>query len=141
MENPKRVTGIGGIFFKCKDPQAVRKWYAQHLGLQTDQYGTTFEWRHADQPEKQGYSVWSTFGVDTEYFMPSEKEFMINFRVENLDWLLAELQKEGIEQIGETQVYEYGKFAHIIDLEGNKIELWQANDTEFGGMLGDAVTK
>lgn len=141
MENPKRVTGIGGIFFKCKDPQAVRNWYAQHLGLKTDQYGTTFEWRYADQPEKQGYSVWSTFGADTDYFRPSEKEFMINFRVENLDWLLVELQKEGIKQIGETQVYEYGKFAHIMDPEGNKIELWQANDTEFGGMLGDAVTK
>jgi predicted enzyme related to lactoylglutathione lyase len=137
----KRVTAIGGIFFKCHDPEAIRNWYAKHLGLNTDQYGTSFEWRRADKPEAKGYNVWSTFKKDTDYFAPSEKEFMFNFRVEDLDWLLAELKKEGIEQIGETQVYEYGKFAHIIDPEGNKIELWESNDEEYGKMLGSAITK
>jgi predicted enzyme related to lactoylglutathione lyase len=141
MSTPKRVTAIGGIFFKCQDPEGVRNWYAQHLGLNTDQYGTTFERRPADAPEKKGYSVWSTFAADTKYFEPSHKEFMINLRVENLDWLLAELKKEGVEQIGETQVYEYGKFAHITDPEGNKIELWEPNDEEYAKMPGDAVTK
>src|ERR1700733_9262369 len=122
---PKRVTNLGGIFFKCNDPAAIREWYAAHLGLSADQYGTMFEWRHADEPSKKGSTVWSTFAKDTKYFEPSGKEFMINFRVENLEWLLGELKKEGIEQLGEMQVYDYGKFAHIMDPEGNKIELWE----------------
>jgi predicted enzyme related to lactoylglutathione lyase len=138
---PKRVTGIGGIFFKCDDPAAVREWYKTHLGFNTDQYGATFEWRHVDAPGKKGYSVWSTFAKDTKYFEPSAKEFMINLRVEDLEWLLGELKKEGIEQIGEMQVYEYGKFAHITDPEGNKIELWEPNDEEYGKMTEEAVTK
>ncbi len=137
----KRVTGIGGIFFKCEDPAAVREWYATHLGFNTDQYGTSFEWRHAEKPERKGHTVWSTFPMDTNYFAPSGKDFMINLRVENLEWLLAELKKEGIEQIGEMQVYEYGKFAHITDPEGNKIELWEPNDDEYEKMVEDNVTK
>ena len=128
---PKRVTGIGGIFFKCSDPAATRSWYAEHLGIQNDQYGSKFEWLHADEPGKKGSTVWSPFARDTKYFQPSAKEFMVNFRVENLEWLLSELKKEGIEQIGEMQVYdEYGKFAHIMDPDGNKIELWEAVDTK-----------
>jgi predicted enzyme related to lactoylglutathione lyase len=85
--------------------------------------------------------VWSTFAKNTNYFGPANKEFMVNFRVENLVWLLEELKKEGIEQVGEMQEYEYGKFAHIMDPEGNKIELWEANDTVYGDMVGDNVTK
>jgi len=127
---PKKVTGIGGIFFKSSDPAAIRSWYATHLGLSADQYGSTFEWRHEDEPDKKGTTVWSAFSKDTKYFEPSTKDFMINFRVENLEWLLAELKKEGVQQLGEMQVYDYGKFAHIIDPEGNKIELWEANDAE-----------
>ncbi len=138
---PERVTGFGGIFFKCDDPAATRAWYAQHLGFNTDQYGTSFEWRHTHEPDKKGYSVWSTFGRDTKHFDPSGKDFMINLRVADLEWLLAELKKEGVEQIGELQVYEYGKFAHILDPEGNKIELWEANDEEYGKMVGDVTTK
>ncbi len=140
MSEPKRVTALGGIFLKCNDPAATRSWYSKHLGFNTDQYGTTFEWRHTEMPEKKGFSVWSTFPKDTEYFAP-EKEFMMNLRVENLEWLLTELKKEGVEQIGEMQVYEYGKFAHIMDPEGNKIELWEANDDEFGKMAAKAITK
>lgn len=137
----KRVTGIGGIFLKCDDPKAQRNWYADHLGLVTDDYGTTFEWRESDNPDKKGYSVWSTFKKDTDYFEPSKKEFMINFRVEDLDALLIELKKEGVQIVGEVQNFEYGKFAHIMDPEGNKIELWQSIDEEFGKMVGDVVTK
>jgi len=129
---PKRVTAIGGIFFKCSDPAAIRSWYATHLGLSDDQYGANFEWRNIDEPDKKGMTVWSAFSKDTRYFEPSGKDFMINFRVENLEWLLAELKKEGIEQLGEMQVYDYGKFAHIMDPDGNKIELWEAIDTEPG---------
>jgi predicted enzyme related to lactoylglutathione lyase len=141
MSKPKRVTSLGGIFFKCQDPVAIRQWYAHHLGFNTDLYGTSFEWRHSDDPHKKGYNVWSTFGADTKYFEPSQKEFMINLRVENLTWLLSELKNEGIEQIGEIQAFEYGKFAHIIDPEGNKIELWEPIDEAYKDMIGDVITK
>jgi lactoylglutathione lyase len=128
MSQPKRVTGIGGVFFKSKDPGAMRDWYSRHLGLNASQYGAVFEWQHVDEPEKKGQTVWNPFAADTKYFDPSGKEFMLNYRVENLEWLLQELKKEGIEQVGEMQAYEYGKFAHIVDPEGNKIELWEAID-------------
>lgn len=137
----KRVTSIGGIFFKCDDPKAQRDWYANHLGLVTDDYGTTFEWRKSDKPDEKGYSVWSTFNKDTDYFEPSKKEFMVNFRVEDLDALLIELKKEDVQIVGEVQHLEYGKFAYIMDPEGNKIELWQSIDGEYGKMVGDVVTK
>lgn len=137
----KRVTAIGGIFVKSNNPQALREWYHNHLGFQTDQYGTSFEWRKADEPESLGYSVWSTFKQDTDYFAPSKKEFMLNFRVENLTWLIEELKKEGINIIGEIQEYEYGKFAHIIDPEDTKIELWESNDEEYAKMLDNNITK
>lgn len=127
-EQKKRVTGIGGIFFKCNDPEYVRNWYNKHLGFNATQYGATFEWRNEDNPEGKGMTVWNPFKNSTDYFAPSDKEFMINLRVEDLEWLLGELKKEGIEQVGEMQVYDYGKFAHIMDPEGNKIELWEAID-------------
>jgi predicted enzyme related to lactoylglutathione lyase len=137
----KRATSLGGIFIKCEDPKSQRSWYAKHLGLNTDDYGTSFEWRKPDNPEEKGYTAWSMFKKDTDYFQPSQKDFMINFRVENLEALLEELKKEGIGIVGEIQVFEYGKFAHIMDPEGNKVELWEANDEEYGKMLGSAVTK
>jgi len=122
---PNKVTGIGGVFIKCEDPAAMRNWYNEHLGLNAGQYGAIFDWREAGNPEKTGQTVWNPFPKTTKYFQPSEKEMMINFRVENLEWLLEELKKAGIEQVGEMQVHEYGKFAHIMDPEGNKIELWE----------------
>lgn len=137
----KRVTALGGIFFKCDDPKSQREWYAKHLGLATDDYGTTFEWRKSEKPEEKGFSVWSTFKKDTDYFAPSQKDFMVNFRVENLEALLEILKAEGVQIVGELMVYEYGKFAHIMDPEGNKIELWESNDGEYGKMVGETVTK
>jgi predicted enzyme related to lactoylglutathione lyase len=136
----KRVTSLGGIFFKCQDPKKIRDWYRDHLGLKTDDYGSNFEWRHADNPNMKGTTVWSPFKESTTYFEPSKKEFMINFRVENLEQLLKLLKEEGIEQIGEMQVYDYGKFAHIMDPEGNKIELWEAVDEEFDKMVDGNTT-
>lgn len=136
----KRVTALGGVFIKCDDPAAQRAWYNRHLGLQTDDYGTSFEWRKADAPEEKGYTVWSTFKRDTDYFAPSEKEFMLNFRVEDLENLLVALREEGVTIIGEMQVYEYGKFAHIIDPEGTKIELWESNDEQYEEIL-ETTTK
>jgi len=132
MNDKKRVTGIGGIFFKSNDPDYMRTWYQKHLGLDDSPYGSVFEWRDINNPDKKGSTIWSAFRNSTDYFQPSEREFMINFRVEDLEWLLAELKKEGIEQVGEMQVHDYGKFAHIIDPEGIKIELWEASDEDAG---------
>jgi predicted enzyme related to lactoylglutathione lyase len=138
--SPKRVTAIGGIFFKSENPEKMRQWYAEHLGLNTDKHGTTFEWRHSDAPEQKGFTAWSLFSEKTDYFKPSEKEFMVNYRVENLEWLLEQLKTEGVDIVGEIMVETYGKFAHILDPEGNKIELWESNDAVFETIL-DVVTK
>jgi predicted enzyme related to lactoylglutathione lyase len=131
----KRVTGLGGIFFKCKDPKKTNEWYARHLGINTEEYGTSFEWRKADKPEEKGFTAWSPFKENTNYFEPSQKDFMINYRVENLDWLVAELKKEGVIICDEIEIYEYGKFVHVLDNDGNKIELWEASDTEYEKIL------
>jgi predicted enzyme related to lactoylglutathione lyase len=121
----KRVTGIGGIFFKCKDPKKMHEWYKTHLGLDTNDWGATFEWRENDDPSKKASTQWSAFPDTTKYFEPSTKEFMINYRVENLEALVEELKKEGVTIVDDLQVFDYGKFIHIVDAEGNKIELWE----------------
>ena len=118
----KRVTGIGGLFFKSKDPKASKDWYKKHLGFNTDDYGCTFWWK--DKEGNDCSTQWSPFSKDTNYFEPSKKEFMQNFRVQDLESLLKKLSQEGVTIVGEMQTYEYGKFAWIMDLEENKIELW-----------------
>lgn len=127
----KKVTGIGGVFFKCQNPDQLKQWYNEHLGLQTDTYGTTFEWVQADAPNKQGFTAWSPFAENTNYFAPSEKDFMINYRVEDIEGLVQALREAGVTILDEIATYEYGKFVHILDLEGNKIELWEPNDEEY----------
>lgn len=127
----KKVTGLGGVFFKSKDPKMMNDWYRQHLGMNTNEYGTVFEWRLADDPEKKGSTIWNPFKETTKYFEPSDKDYMFNFRVADLEALLKELKAAGIEQVGELQVFDYGKFAHIMDPEGNKIELWEPVDEGF----------
>ena len=122
----RRVTGIGGIFFKSSDTKALQEWYAKHLGITSSpETGTIFEWRAAEDPEVRGQTVWSLFKQDTKYFEPSTKDFMFNYRVENLVWLLDELRKEGVTVVGKIEEYDYGKFGWILDPEGNKIELWE----------------
>ena len=122
----KRVTGIGGIFFKTKDPEATRAWYQRHLGIAPEPGGyVVFPWRDTDDPERTGTTVWSLFQDDTDYFDPSPASFMINYRVADLHGLIAQLREEGIEVIGEIQEYEYGRFGWILDPDGNKIELWE----------------
>lgn len=125
----KRVTGIGGFFFKAENPEELVAWYKKHLGLNTDDYGWSFWWK--DAAGNDGMTQWSPFSADTKYFEPSQKQFMQNFRVENLTRLLEQLKAEGIEQIGEMQSYDYGNFAWILDPEGNKIELWEPRDYAF----------
>lgn len=130
----KRVTGIGGIFFKCKDPLKLKEWYKAHLGLNTDQYGTNFEWRQAGDSTKKGFTQWSAFKETTKYFLPSTREFMINYRVADISSLYIALKNEGVTICDSIDSYEYGKFLHIMDNEGNKIELWEPNDEEYDKM-------
>lgn len=133
----KRVTGIGGVFFKVEDPDATKSWYQKHLGLNTDQYGTTFEWRQAENPNLKGHTQWSPMSDKTEYFNPSKKDFMINYRVENLEELVDELKKEGVRILDEIEVYDYGKFVHIMDPDGHSIELWEPVDEVYEKILND----
>ena len=121
----KRVTGLGGIFFKSTDPEATKQWYSKHLNIESGDHGTLFKWRHHDDPDKEGNTAWSLFPEDTGYFKPGTKEFMINYRVENLEELIKILKEEGVEVVGEIEEYPYGKFGWIMDPEGNKIELWE----------------
>ena len=125
----KRVTGLGGFFFKTKNPDQIKDWYKTHLGLPVDDYGCTFRWK--DEKGNDCTTQWSPFKEDTKYFQPSEKQFMMNFRVENLQELLATLKEEGVTIVGKIEEYDYGKFGWILDPEGNKIELWEPVDSAF----------
>lgn len=121
----KRVTGIGGIFFKAHDREKLQQWYADHLGIRD---GPTFEWREKDDPERVGYTVWSVFQSDTTYFDPGTAPFMVNYRVADLDRLTELLRDEGIDVTG-PEDHPYGRFAWITDPEGNRIELWEPTDS------------
>lgn len=125
----KRVTGLGGFFFKCDNPSAIKEFYKNQLGIPVDQYGWTFWWK--DQDGNDCSTQWSPFAADTKYFEPSQKPFMMNFRVDNLEALLAALKEEGVTIVGEMETYDYGKFGWILDPEGNKIELWEPIDKAF----------
>ena len=120
----KRVTGIGGIFFKAADPKALSAWYRDHLGLDTSDWGgAIFPW--GGEGSAKGMTIWSPFAQDTDYMAPSTASFMINFRVDDLDALLTVLRTEGCNVLERTETSEQGKFGWVIDPEGNKVELWQ----------------
>jgi catechol 2,3-dioxygenase-like lactoylglutathione lyase family enzyme len=122
----KRVTGLGGVFFKAKDPKKLQEWYSDHLGIQPDDDGTvTFKWLELDNPDRRGYTVWAPFPSNTKYFKPSRAPFMINFRVGNLEELLTALKEEGVKVDDRVEEIEQGKFGWIMDPEGNRIELWE----------------
>jgi predicted enzyme related to lactoylglutathione lyase len=122
----KRVTGIGGIFFKARDPKALGEWYQRHLGIDVQVWGgAAFRWQGEHNPTGVGTTIWSPFAADTKYFAPSEAPFMINYRVEDLDAVLTALRAEGVEVLPHVQDSEYGRFAWVVDPEGNKLELWQ----------------
>jgi predicted enzyme related to lactoylglutathione lyase len=131
-----KVTGIGGIFFRSKNPNETKEWYGKNLGLAIVDYGSVFEFRNADRPDEINYLTWSPFEEGTDYFNPSEKEFMINYRVQNIEGLVKKLKQNGVKVLDEIEEFEYGKFVHILDPEGNKIELWEPVDsilTQMGG--------
>lgn len=125
-EEIKRVTGLGGFFFKSENPEKIRNWYKDHLGIAANEYGCTFRWK--DEEGKDGATHWSPFDAKTKYFQPSEKQFMINYRVDNLEALLVTLKEEGVTVVGEMEDSDFGKFGWILDPEGNKIELWEPID-------------
>lgn len=127
----KKVTGIGGIFFKCEDPVKLKDWYNSNLGLVTNEYGAVFEFRKADGKQEKAYLNWSPMSKDTKHTEPSKKDFMINYRVENIESLVEELKANGVTVLDEIESFEYGKFVHILDPEDNKIELWEPIDSCF----------
>lgn len=123
-----KVTGIGGIFFRAKDPKATKAWYSEHLGIDSGDYGATFESRNADRPDEINTLAWNAFDENTDYFDPSQKQFMINYRVQNIEGLVRNLRAAGATIVDTIESYSYGKFVHIMDPEGNKIELWEPVD-------------
>lgn len=141
MAKKGRVIGIGGIFYKSRNPEKAREWYHKNLGLLTNEYGSLFEFRSSDYPENKAYLQWSPFEKDTKYFEPSDKDFMINYRVENIEALVDELKENGVRILDEVETYEYGKFIHIMDHENNKIELWEPVDSVFTDMYEGNTTK
>lgn len=131
-----KVTGIGGVFFYSDDPVATKNWYAKNLGLEVNEWGSSFEFRNAHRPEEINYLQWSPFKTGSDYFTPSKKPFMINYRVQNIEALIEKLRADGVKILDSIQSYDYGKFVHILDPEGNKIELWEPVDKVFTAMGG-----
>ena len=124
-ETVPKVTGIGGIFFRSQNPKEIREWYDKNLGIKSNDYGSTFKYRDVNNPDEIKSLQWSPFKEQTDYFDPSKKEFMINYTVQNLEGLVKNLKENEVTIVDEIQEYDYGKFIHIMDNEGNKIELWE----------------
>ncbi len=121
-----RVTGLGGLFFRSRDPKGTIEWYRQHLGIDAaDWGGLAFQWLEKDKPTETGYTVWCAFADDTKYFEPAQQEFMMNFRVVGLDRILNACREQGITIVGDIDEQPNGRFAWILDPEGRKIELWE----------------
>lgn len=120
-----KVTGVGGIFFFTENPKETREWYSRHLGFDTNDYGCSFESRNLNRPDEINTLQWSPFKQGSDYFAPSKKEFMINYTVQNMEGLVAKLKEDGVTVLDDIATYDYGKFVHIMDAEGNKIELWE----------------
>ncbi len=124
-----KVDGIGGIFFFSNEPEKLKEWYKKNLGIEVNEFGSIFEFRNSDNPNEKNYLVWSPFKKGDEYFNPSNKEYMINYRVNNIEKMVEKLKKNGVKILDNIETYDYGKFVHILDLEGTKIELWEAIDS------------
>lgn len=120
-----KVTGIGGIFFFTENPKETNAWYAKNLGLETNEWGSTFQTRNKNKLEEINTLQWSPFKKGSSYFAPSKKEFMINYTVQNIEALVNKLKENGVSILDDISSYDYGKFVHVMDPEGNKIELWE----------------
>lgn len=141
MSKKGKVVGLGGIFFKSDAPKELSNWYYENLGLVPNEYGSLFEFRKSTKPEEKGYTQWGPFDADTKYFEPSAKAFMINYRVENIEDLVESFKANGVTVCDEIETYSYGKFVHIMDPEGNKVELWEPIGNEFTEMYEGKTTK
>ena len=121
-----KVTGIGGIFFFSDNPQEMKEWYAKNLGLEINEWGSSsFDSRDINKPDQINSLQWSPFEKGSDYFAPSKKEFMLNYRVQNIEGLVNKLKANGVTILDDIATFDYGKFVHIMDTEGNKIELWE----------------
>jgi len=121
-----KITGMGGIFFYSDDPKETKEWYAKHLGLEINPWGAcSFDSRNLNNPDEINTLQWSPFKKSSDHFAPSKKEFMINYTVQNLEGLVNKLRESGVTIVDEIASYDFGKFIHIMDSEGNKIELWE----------------
>ena len=126
VDTTPKVTGIGGIFFFSDNPKEMKEWYAKNLGLEISPWGSvSFESRNLDRPDEINSLQWNPFKKGDEYFSPSKKEFMINYTVQNLEGLIDKLKESGVTIVDDIVTYDFGKFIHIMDAEGNKIELWE----------------
>lgn len=141
INNTPRATGLGGVFFKSKNPQELKKWYAENLVINTNEYGAVFEWHQGGDSTQKGFTQWSPFKETTNYFQPSNKEFMINYRVVGLEQLLLQFKANRVAVLDTIERYDYGNFLHIMDPEGNKIELWEPNDKAYEKMGRDMNLK
>lgn len=133
-----KVTGVGGIFFFSENPKETREWYHKNLGIDANDYGASFESRNKNRPDEINTLQWTPFKKGSEYFAPSKKEFMINYTVQNIEGLVEKLKANGVTVLDSIATYDYGKFVHIMDTEGNKIELWEPVHEE---AKGDKETK
>lgn len=137
IDTTPRITGIGGIFFASNQPDSLKQWYADNLGMKTDEYGSVFEFRNSNQPNELNYLRWSAFSKSDTFLSPSKKEFMINYRVFRINELVSQMKSKGVVFADTIATYDYGKFVHFIDPEGNKVELWEPVDsvlTKMGGI-------
>ncbi len=123
----RRVTGIGGVFFKVPDPTALRAWYRQHLGIESEEWGALFRWREDASPERRAYTVWAPFPADSDYF---PGQYMVNLRVADLPAVLEALRAEGVAVDEQIEVSEFGRFGWITDPSGQRVELWEPPDED-----------
>ena len=131
VDSTPKVTGIGGIFFLSDNPQETREWYSKNLGLEINDWGSSsFESRDVNRPDEINSLQWCPFKTGDEYFSPSKKEFMVNYRVQNIEGLITKLKENGVTILDDIATYDYGKFVHIMDSQGNKIELWEPITTQ-----------
>jgi len=125
----ERVKGIGGVFIRAGDSDELAAWYRDKLGVDVGEWGgTVFEWRHADDPERAGSTTWSLFRADSDYLGSPDNRFMINYRVDDLDKMLAQLRAAGVEVDDKIEESDFGRFGWAVDPDGNRIELWQPAD-------------
>ena len=145
VDTTPKVTGIGGIFFYSDNMQETKEWYTKNLGIEINDWGSSsFESRNINKPDEINSLQWTPFKQGDKYFSPSKKDFMINYQVQNIEGLVNKLKENGVTILDNIETFDFGKFIHIMDLEGNKLELWEPNDIEYeklGIKMGAKTTK